>query len=434
MIANSQVPLHHLILALSEALDCVHPAVADHQQRVAYVSLAMARRLGVHKAEMAELFHAAALHDIGLIRHENRIKALHLGDLEQVAWHSEVGYVLLKDNPLFATAAEAVRYHHVPWANGQGAEVGGQKVPLASHILVVADAIARNFDYTLPALEQSETITQQVVALGGKHFHPDCLNAFREASKHPAFWLDLASDGISGIILEQIDWPTLAVDEESIEPIAAIFARVVDAASPWTAAHTAGVAATATALARRLNFSPRDLLLLRAAGLFHDLGKLTVPGAILDKCGALSPRDWHVMRTHSYHTFRILNAIGGMGLIRDWAAFHHERLDGAGYPFGHGAEQLTLGARLMAVADVFAALTEDRPYRPGMPRAEALAVLEDQVKAGALDGDIVGVLKRDVDAIDDARRREQADYSRKQSELLAMIGACQKPSPGKRRT
>lgn len=423
MIINAQVPLHRLLLTLSEALDGVHPAVADHQHRVAYISISMCRAMGMANKELFDVFRAAVLHDLGLIRVENRLLALRDDNLEAVQWHAEAGFELLKDNPLLAQAAEAVRFHHQPWAYGQGAEHDGRRVPFASHVIVLADYIERAIDREVHILDQAKEITQRITRLGEAEFHPDCVEALREVARRESFWLDCVSERIYSVLLDQVaDWPLLTIDEKTIEPIAEMFARVVDAASSWTATHTSGVAASAVALAERMNFSPRELLLMRAAGYFHDLGKLTVPSRILDKPGKLTPQEWSIMKGHTYHTFRVLNTIGGMPQMSEWAAFHHERLDGNGYPFHHEGKDLTLGARIMAVADVFTAISEDRPYRPGMSRAKALSVLEDQAQQGALDADIVSVLKADFDQIDAIRRKEQALYARTQQQLTRVIG------------
>ena len=131
------------------------------------------------------------------------------------------------------------------------------------------------------------------------------------------------------------------------------------------------------------------------------------------------------MKGHTYHTFHILNTIGGMPQMSEWAAFHHERLDGKGYPFWHEAKDLTLGARIMAVADIFTAITEDRPYREGMPCEKVVSILDNQVQNGALDGDVVSVLKDDYDTIDGTRQQEQAEYREKQDRLAEMIGSLQ---------
>lgn len=290
-------------------------------------------------------------------------------------------------------------------------------MPVASQILVLADAVELAIDRDAPILQQAGSILERIASLSGEQFHPDCVEAFREVARPEAFWLNAASGRIYAVLLRQVDWPALTIDEVALGPIAEVFARIVDAASPWTAVHSAGVTATAVALAERLRLSPRELHLMRAAGYLHDLGKLSVPTRILDKPGKLTAEEFNVVKAHTYFTFRILDTIGGMPQIAEWAAFHHERLDGNGYPFRHTNEDLTLGSRIMAVADVFAALTEDRPYRNGFPSHKALAILKDLAGQGALDADVVKALEDDHEDVDAARRTEQAEYAVKQGHL-----------------
>ena len=421
MIVNPQIPLHRLVLSLSEALDSIHPNVVDHQQRVAYIATAMARGMGFQKEAIINVFHAAALHDIGLIGADNRIKVLHLGQMEAASGHSEVGFELLRHNPLFSSAAEIIRYHHAVWGDGRGAQRNGLPVPLGSHILALADAAERMIDRGLNVLEQTEFIVSKIASLSGPHFHPECVEAFCDVARTEAFWLDAAYPRVYSVLLRQVDWPSLAIDEVAVGPIAEIFGRIVDCASRWTMVHTAGVTATAVAVAERLNFSARELHLMRAAANLHDLGKLTVPAQVLDKPGKLTPSEMAIVRGHPYHTFRILDTIGGMPQICEWAAFHHERLDGNGYPFHHAGKDLTLGSRIMAVADVFTAVSEERPYRNGMSSEESLAVLEKLAADGGLDGDVVAIVKRNYDAIDGARRQEQARYKQGQQRMAELI-------------
>lgn len=427
MIINPQVPLHRLVLSLSEALDHVHPKVVDHQQRVAYIASTMAHCMNVAAPDLVRLLCAASLHDIGLIGVENRLAALHPGQLESVDWHGEVGYVLLREVPLLAPGADLVRYHHVAWADGRGAEVNGLPVPPAAHILALADAVERAVDRRVPILEQYKAILERLAEQGSAQFHPDCLAALLEVARAEAFWLDAVSDRIYGVLLKQTNWPRVPIDEVTLGPMAEIFGRLVDAATPWTAVHTAGVTATAVALAQRLNFSGREQHLMRAAGFLHDLGKLAVPVQILDKAGPLDAKELAVVRGHTYHTFRILDTIGGMPQVAEWAAFHHERIDGQGYPFHHAGEVLTLGSRIVAVADVFTAVAEDRPYRQGMTQSGATDLLRHLAATGGLDGDVVAALYRDYDAIDALRREAQAAYAVKQRELVDLMrgGAAQ---------
>ena len=414
MISSPQIPRHRLVASLSEALDCAYPDLANHQLRVAYMSTPIAMRLGLSEEEILDVFLAASLHDIGLVSVESRAATLWPDGLEAITWHGEAGYELLRHNEMFANPALAIRYHHIAWDNGRGAEHDGQAVPLAAHILAVADAADRKINRGAPILAQCEGV--------GRLYHPDCVAALMDAAQTEAFWLDLASDRIYSVIMQQISWPMMTVDAPAIAGIAEIFARVVDASSRWTATHTAGVAATAVALARLLGFSPREIEMMRAAGFLHDLGKLSVPCAILDKPGRLTPAEWTVVRGHPYYTFRVVETIGGLPQIAEWAAFHHERLNGQGYSFHHQGSELTLGSRIMAVADTFTAVAEDRPYRPHMNKDQSLTVLVNDATRGALDGDVVAALVGSYDEVDGSRRAEQQRYGERQQVLAGLIG------------
>lgn len=422
MIVNPQVPLHRLVLSLSESMDYVSASVANHQLRVACMSVRMARLMGWRGRDLRDVCHAAALHDIGLIRSGNRIRVIACNQLEGLGWHSEMSGRLLAEHELLAGAAGIARHHHVEWDGGRGGEHAGQAVPRASHVLALADAVDRELRRDAPFLAQSRELTRWVKEQAGGRFQGECAEAFCQLAQAPAFWLDLSSRRLGEVLADEMDWPVLTLDESTLEGVARLFARLVDILSPWTGTHSAGVAESAVALAARAGFSPREQVLMRSAGYLHDLGKVAIPTDILDKPGRPSPEEWHHLHAHTYHTFRILERLD-LGAVAQWAAFHHERLDGQGYPFGHGGRDLTLGSRVLAVADTFTAVAEDRPYRKGMLRPQAMAVLDRQAAGGALDGDVVALLRKDFDVIDAARREAQMEYSIKQGQL-AMLAAA----------
>ncbi len=420
MIAGPPVPLHRMVLALSEALDNVHPDIAGHQQRVAGIACRVAGRMGLggpDRQAPTDLFCAAALHDIGLIGAANRVRG-RLGQSDSGQRHGQVGFELLKGNALLRPAAEILRHHHLHWDHGRGESCAGQPVPLATHVLALADAVERMIDRELAVLEQAEHISERVSAMSGGRFHPQAVEAFREEARAEAFWLDAVSPASDRVLAGLVDWPGPQLDEAALGAIAEVCGRIVDLSSRWTVLHSAGVTATAGGLAERMGLSPAERGRLRLAGWLHDLGKLSVPAEVLDKPRPLTPAETAVVRGHPYHTWRILDGVGGLGEVCAWAAFHHERPDGGGYPFRRGGGELALGSRIMAVADVFTAVGEDRPYRKGMAAGQALAVLDELADGGGLDGDVVGVLRRDCQAIDAARRREQAEYGREQRRLV----------------
>ena len=182
--------------------------------------------------------------------------------------------------------------------------------------------------------------------------------------------------------------------------------------------HSAGVAASAKALARLAGMSEEECMMMEIAGNLHDVGKLRVPNAILEKPGKLTEEEFNVVKEHPYYTRWILMNVDGFDKIADWAACHHEKLNGNGYPFHWNAEWLDPGARIMAVADIFSAITEVRPYRAGMDREQALKVMRENVQAGAICGKVVQMLETHYDEIDTARDLASREAGKRYFESL----------------
>ena len=150
-------------------------------------------------------------------------------------------------------------------------------------------------------------------------------------------------------------------------------ARTVDTNSPWTAGHSERVTNLAMNLGRELGMSTHEIDLLRRGGLLHDIGKLGVSQSILDKPGKLTEEETAVMRRHPSKGAEILEPIPNLQKVIPIVSQHHERFDGKGYPHGLSGEDISLHARILALADVVDALISDRPYRPGWSREKVLA-------------------------------------------------------------
>ncbi|MEO8685830.1 MAG: HD domain-containing phosphohydrolase, partial [Devosia sp.] len=178
-----------------------------------------------------------------------------------------------------------------------------------------------------------------------------------------------------------------------LDDIAAGFARVVDAKSPFTAGHSERVALFADLIAEELGYPADRRRWLRRAALLHDLGKLGVSNTILDKNGRPDPDEWTAIKRHPELGRTILSKIDALRDTADIAGNHHERLDGGGYPHGLEGRAIDLDTRIVTTADVFDALTADRPYRKAMSVPDAIELMRRDV-GPALDSTCFEALQR----------------------------------------
>ncbi len=402
-----QLNLWDLVSSLAKTFDMMSPAVADHCQRVAYLALRLGEELNLPPEELRDIIVAGALHDVGAFSLNERLDLLAFEE-KKPTHHALAGYLLLKDVPLFSRAASLVRFHHLPWGQGAGAKENGKPVPRSSHILHLADRVAVSISSGPAVLGQVAGICETVSKCKGDLFVPGHVDALIRIAKKDYVWLDIASQTMDTALRKRLGRQTVEFGVDAMLALSRLICRVIDFKSEFTATHSSGVAATGVALARLAGFSPRKRKMFEIAAYLHDLGKLAIPSEILEKPGKLTEEEWQVMRTHVYYTYQILSPIKAFEEITLWGALHQERLNGSGYPFQYTADDLPQGARIMAVADVFTAVTEDRPYRKGMERDAAIRELREMVVNGELDGSLVDLLIQNYDEIKRIRETSQA--------------------------
>jgi len=426
MTIEARIPLFDLLTCISDTVDLVSPEITNHHMQVAYIACSIATELKWSVAERGALLMAGGLHDIGAFSAQER-KATMQFEMDRPHIHARVGYCLLKDFAPFAEIARLVRFHHVPWLNGGGARFDGEEVPLGSHILHLADRIAVLVRRDDSILTQAERIRLRVAGQTPAMFVPELVEAFKALSARDYFWFDAASRRLGSIMRRRETLDTLELDLDGLERLANLFRRLIDFRSRFTATHSSGVAASAEALADLSGFSPRDCRLMRIAGYFHDLGKLAIPQEIIQKPARLSEHEYDIMRSHVYYTYLILEPLIDLKTLRTWGSLHQEYLDGSGYPFRFSGPEIPLGSRILAVADVFTALTEDRPYRKGLPASEALPILEELAEGTKLDRDVIALLRADFDRLNGIRANAQAEAEREYQEFVACLDAMNGP-------
>jgi HD-GYP domain-containing protein (c-di-GMP phosphodiesterase class II) len=417
------IPLASLVIAIAGTVDLVSHKVANHHTRAAYIASEIAAELGLTEEQRTDVVQAAALHDVGALSLKDKLDLMEF-EVRDPEPHQVAGYLLLNTLTHFRRIAGIVLHHHVRWDDDRRSAV-----PIESRILHLADRAAVLIPEDPNILAGVPGIQKKIKEGSGSLFMPDCVEAFMNLSAKEAFWLDSVSS-LDSYLIEKSSSQTAMLSGEGLIEFSMLVSKIIDFKSRFTAVHSCGVAAAAEALAGFAGFADEDLRTMRTAGYLHDLGKLAVPSEIIEKPMTLDFSEYGNMRRHTFYTYRVLQRINGFDTIKDWAALHHERLDASGYPFHLGRDNLPLGSKIMAVADVFTALTEDRPYRSGMKGKEAFKILLEMVSQKALDGGITSVLASHFDDMDDIRRtaqsRSASDYSEFSKNLIEMVNTMRR--------
>jgi putative nucleotidyltransferase with HDIG domain len=433
--SQRSISLAEILSALSFALDLTEGAVPGHALRSCVLGMRLANELGLEPSQLANLYYALLLKDVGCSSNaerlcqiigggdERQVKAgvkledwtkpsqpklstlkllwntvlpnagpiqrtagivrigltQHRNNEEMITLRCDRGAHILRKLGLGTIAAEAVRGLDEHW-DGCGYPEGriGTAIPIESRIL----AIAQHLD-VFASEQGTEAALRVMCDRSGRWFDPDLVRVAVGLNRDGTLWKSAMSDSAEiETRRTALDLAPEAVDEveaSDIDLICEAFADVVDAKSSFTFRHSLGVTDAAGKIADELGLGERRRTLVHRAALLHDIGKLRVPNSILDKPGKLDPAEWRLVQEHPRLTREILSRVGSFEELAVVAGAHHEKLDGSGYPDRLMANQLPLEARIIAVADVFGALTEDRPYRPGMAVEQALEIISRDI-------------------------------------------------------
>ncbi len=419
-----------VISALSYALDLTEGQPMGHAARSCIIGMRLASELGLTASQRSSLFYALLLKDAGCSSNAARMCTLFGADdrwlkrdtklidwsrlstsLIYVACHAlpdgaffarlmkmaglgvrgpsaakqlveircERGADIVRMLDFPAETAEAIRALDEHW-DGRGYPLGlrGREIPLFGRILNLAQTVEVFFSaYGLDAAyEVARTRC-------GHWFDPDLVDVLTAVRRDAAFWERLAGEGpLTQVVAFEPEDRLLFVDDTRLDRVAQAFARVVDAKSPWTFHHSEGVAEIAVGVGTVLGFSPQSLREIRRAALLHDIGKLGVSNLILDKPGRLTLDERAEMCRHTVHTHDILSRVARLQGVAHLASSHHERLDGKGYHRGLSAGELSPAARVLPVADIYEALSADRPYRPALAQDRILDMMRADLGRG----------------------------------------------------
>ncbi|MGE4497868.1 MAG: HD-GYP domain-containing protein [Deferribacterales bacterium] len=410
-----------LIMGLSRVVDLVNPFINSHHQRVAYIAGVIAREYGLPESTVNDVVAASALHDIGVVAEKEFRELANPEFTGHEYGHGYVGHLLFKNTEHFGDISGMIRHHHGKWNHGKTAYPADTAVSEGALIIHLADRVDILTDRNKSALEQKASVMEKIASMKGKWFKPSHVDAFMHLAEKESFWFNLEEPDKYRILKRDYRFSTLVLGSAEILEISKLISRIIDFRCSFTSTHSAGVAKTASLLAEILGMNAESVRNMEIAGYLHDLGKLAVLPDVLYKNGALNISEQRMIKKHTYYTYYALNCFEIFDNIKEWASFHHETLDGNGYPFHVKGDRLDLGCRIMAVADIFTALTEDRPYRAGMDRAGVISVLEELAGRNKIDGRVVSALKDNYALINTEREKAQGSAAESFKDFLVSV-------------
>ena len=372
------ITLKDLITSFTKSIDVYNYLLKNHHRRTATAAYHIGREFGLDKEALSNLVIAAALHDIGALTVAERDQLIQM-DVKNPFPHSSLGSYMLGSFELFHEVSRIIYYHHWKYENDWAWTPMMGEVPIEAYILHVADRTDILIHPNQPILIQKAAVTEYIRQNSGTIFHPMVVEAFQKVAERDSFWLDIDNLNLEDILdLSIAKQYEITMTIDLLEQFAFTLSKIIDSRSEFTVSHSYGVSQVAYAIAEKMGYPPEKCRKIRIAGLLHDIGKIAIPMEMIEKQGNLTEAERTGMRTHAYFTSLILNHAAGLEEIVDWAAGHHENHDGSGYPKNLTADKITEEMDIIAYADIYTALSENRPYRNGLNQEKLLKILQDE--------------------------------------------------------
>ena len=423
--APPSIVLSEVLSALSYALDLTEGQPPGHTNRTCVIGMRLGDEIGLSAEQRTALYFALLLKDAGCSSNAAKMAALFGSDdqlvkqrMKFVDWHRPVSLALHTAQLCGVGQSTADRVRHFlgiartsdvtrdimqircdrgadialglgfpdatasairaldeHWCGlGQPAGLRGETIPLLARIANIAQTV--DVFYVAGGIDAALNVVR---ARRGRWFDPALADLVLRWKRDQEFWQSLDGAVLRETVLGlEPGAHSRHVDDDGLDAVARSFAEIIDAKSPYTARHSFNVAEYARRISSRLGHAASEQRRIYRAGLLHDIGKLGVSNRILDKPGRLDPTERTAVEQHPRFTWEILQRVDAFSDIAWLAAVHHEKLDGTGYPWGLRSSDLDEPSRILAVADIFEALSADRPYRAGMRYPQAMEILRKE--------------------------------------------------------
>lgn len=370
-----------LIEGLSYTLDIAEKAYFSHSKHVAYLSMMIAKELALPMEIKQDLYYAALLHDIGA------------SNTYLVEEHCVIGKDIVLKLPINNIIAEYIYYHHEHFDGTGPFELKGIKIPIPAQIICFSDLFDKKFRGTTAVNLDLIKEINLWIQLNKALFNPNIISAFNNIMKKEYLLLDYFSHEFNSVLFRRVDVMSAPLDFNDLKLFAHAFSEIIDNRSHFTYRHSLGVANLVNKVTLALGYNEDIQNEMYIAALLHDIGKLLVPNSIIEKNGKLTAEERYEINKHTYYTRWVLDQIDGFEDISNYASNHHEKLNGSGYPLHLCGNQIKKLDRIMAICDIYQALTEDRPYRSPMPLEKVWTIIDEMVDRNELDKNLVQQVK-----------------------------------------
>jgi HD-GYP domain-containing protein (c-di-GMP phosphodiesterase class II) len=421
---SNYIQLSELMLSLTTALDMTEGQPPEHCIRCCWIGMHIGEKLGLSEGELYDLYFTLLLKDTGCSSNAARICELYLtDDLEfkhsfktmGTSLSSVINFVInntgkdqnwltritatidiikngddyaqelietrcsrgadiareLRFNENVALGVHSLDEH---WdGSGRPENLANQEIPLYSRIALLAQVIdVFQFENDL------ETALAEANSRSGSWFDPSLVSALNEIVKDEGFCNILFSSSVIEDVMELAPAKAnIMIDDDYLDCIVSAYGKIIDSKSPFTAGHSERVALFTELIAIEMGVEEGERKWLKRAALLHDVGKLGVSNTILDKPGKLDDDEWMAVQKHAQFTIDILSHVTPFKHMSKMAGSHHEKLDGTGYPNRLSAESISLSTRIITTADIFDAITAERPYRGAIPVPKTLDIMSE---------------------------------------------------------
>jgi HD-GYP domain-containing protein (c-di-GMP phosphodiesterase class II) len=473
---SDQLRLADLLSGLSIVADLGYGLPTETALRSCLIGTALARRMDLPEREVADVFYVSLLFHVGCVAYAQETFDLFGDDYAVRRAAMETDFTDMRD--IFATLIPRATSGLPPAARARAtvrmlmtgrrfgkahdhascdvARSAARRIGLPDSISrslydiheswngagarrLCAEQIARPARIARVATETSELLSlgarDVVHALrrrAGKTLDPAVVEHF--ASDRRAIVTGATSGDPCRQVLDAEPSPVAQMDEEGLPRIARAFGELADLKTRFTYGHSAAVTRLSVAAAGRLGLDRRTSRCVEVAGYLHDIGRIGISNRIWAKPGPLTTGEWEQVHLHPYHSERVLASASALRPMARIAGMHHERIDGSGYHRGCRGRDIDIGARVLACADAFQAMTERRPYRPALKPELARDELLGESRAGRLDSEVVAAVL-DASHLAPAKRQDvrPAGLSDREVEVLRLVAeGCSNPEIGRR--